>query len=417
MSPHAALHDTAEGDAQLAQCCVIASLVSLMAAYWMITLCQAAAATGSEDAAEHHHRVSAGHDPRRHRQDRRLDAGAGHRANRLPGATAPTGQAFGSLRQPLRLRLPAAGHLAPCTPVQQRLSDRNRGDTPRVVGDLLLQPTLDTLRYGKLITASECGKLNVVAPAAQTIDELCEECSALIEHHEKIQLLSIVHGNLRKTLVDVENIAELPQEAAAAEDLLQDNSRLLEVRLWACLTENFGQKLELNGKKTLRRPPRRTCSRTTPGCWRWAQNPLNPEPAPRRHRPLNQTGRTRWQQQALQLPQQQRLPQLVCRRQLQRRHRPAGQPPSTGATGLYCQDDTLRSTRVVVAAAGLPVPRGAGGDGDAGAEHPGRHRGPQPAGAAQAQPVLRPGALPRFWRTALCKRTRTLINTCWRSWH
>ena len=64
----------------------------------------------------------------------------------------------------------------------------------------------------------------------QTIDELCEECTALIEHHEKIQLLSLVHGNLRKTLVDVENIAELPQEASAAEDLLQDNSRLLEVR-------------------------------------------------------------------------------------------------------------------------------------------------------------------------------------------
>ena len=66
--------------------------------------------------------------------------------------------------------------------------------------------------------------------APQTIDELCEECAALIEHHEKIQLLSLVHGNLRKTLVDVENIAELPQEASAAEDLLQDNSRLLEVR-------------------------------------------------------------------------------------------------------------------------------------------------------------------------------------------
>lgn len=66
--------------------------------------------------------------------------------------------------------------------------------------------------------------------ASQTIDELCEECAALIEHHEKIQLLSLVHGNLRKTLVDVENIAELPQEASAAEDLLQDNSRLLEVR-------------------------------------------------------------------------------------------------------------------------------------------------------------------------------------------
>lgn len=32
------------------------------------------------------------------------------------------------------------------------------------------------------------------------IDELCTECSALIENHEKIQVLSSVHYNLGKTL-------------------------------------------------------------------------------------------------------------------------------------------------------------------------------------------------------------------------
>lgn len=68
-----------------------------------------------------------------------------------------------------------------------------------------------------------------IQPRVQTIDELCEECAALIEHHDKIQLLSMVQGNLRKTLVDVENIAELPQEAAAAEELLADNTQLLQV--------------------------------------------------------------------------------------------------------------------------------------------------------------------------------------------
>ena len=36
--------------------------------------------------------------------------------------------------------------------------------------------------------------------ALQTIDQLCTECSALIENHEKIQLLSAVHYNLGKTL-------------------------------------------------------------------------------------------------------------------------------------------------------------------------------------------------------------------------
>ena len=32
------------------------------------------------------------------------------------------------------------------------------------------------------------------------IDKLCTECSALIENHEKIQVLSAVHYNLGKTL-------------------------------------------------------------------------------------------------------------------------------------------------------------------------------------------------------------------------
>ena len=32
------------------------------------------------------------------------------------------------------------------------------------------------------------------------IDKLCTECSALIENHEKIQILSAVHYNLGKTL-------------------------------------------------------------------------------------------------------------------------------------------------------------------------------------------------------------------------
>ncbi len=34
----------------------------------------------------------------------------------------------------------------------------------------------------------------------QMIDKLCTECSALIENHEKIQILSAVHYNLGKTL-------------------------------------------------------------------------------------------------------------------------------------------------------------------------------------------------------------------------
>ena len=38
-----------------------------------------------------------------------------------------------------------------------------------------------------------------------------------------------MHGNLGKTLEDVENIAALPQEAAAAEQMLRDDYHLLQV--------------------------------------------------------------------------------------------------------------------------------------------------------------------------------------------
>ena len=110
----------------------------------------------------------------------------------------------------------------------------------------------------------------------QVIDQLCSECASLIENHEKIQLLSAVHYNLGKTLQvgfplfaaiivllllaiivwlciqlglrwvssslcsplfagllvqDVENIVALPNEAAEAEEMLKDETQLLQVML------------------------------------------------------------------------------------------------------------------------------------------------------------------------------------------
>ncbi len=64
---------------------------------------------------------------------------------------------------------------------------------------------------------------------AQDIDVLCTECSNLIDNHEKIQVLSAVHYNLGKTLQDVVNIVNLPQEAAEAENMLKDDTQLLQV--------------------------------------------------------------------------------------------------------------------------------------------------------------------------------------------
>ncbi|RMZ56271.1 hypothetical protein APUTEX25_002461, partial [Auxenochlorella protothecoides] len=62
-----------------------------------------------------------------------------------------------------------------------------------------------------------------------TIEALCTESASLIQSHDKIQLLSAVHGNLHSTLKDVENIVALPREAAAAQQLLDGEAPLLQV--------------------------------------------------------------------------------------------------------------------------------------------------------------------------------------------
>ena len=74
-------------------------------------------------------------------------------------------------------------------------------------------------------TPNHCG----ASGCAQDIDRLCTECASLIDHHEKIAVLSAVHYNLGKTLRDVENIVALPHEAAEAEDMLRDETQLLQV--------------------------------------------------------------------------------------------------------------------------------------------------------------------------------------------
>ena len=68
----------------------------------------------------------------------------------------------------------------------------------------------------------------------QVIDTLCTECASLIEHHEKIQVLSAVHYNLGKTLLDVENIVALPHEAGSAEAMLREDVQLMQVSTSSC---------------------------------------------------------------------------------------------------------------------------------------------------------------------------------------
>ncbi|BDA50552.1 Exocyst complex component 3 [Coccomyxa sp. Obi] len=111
---------------------------------------------------------------------------------------------------------------------------------------------VDAARAGMELLDSAQKTLAKMQECYKDIDVLCTECSNLIDNHEKIQVLSAVHYNLGKTLQDVENIVNLPQEAADAERMLQDDTQLLQA--YECLailegTSSMAQQaLESNAK-------------------------------------------------------------------------------------------------------------------------------------------------------------------------
>ena len=95
-----------------------------------------------------------------------------------------------------------------------------------------LHATLETMHCRQacaVLHPASCVITACLLPAVlQDIDELCTECSALIQHHDKIKVLSAVHYNLGKTLQDVSNISELPAMAEDAEKLLSNDELLLQ---------------------------------------------------------------------------------------------------------------------------------------------------------------------------------------------
>lgn len=61
------------------------------------------------------------------------------------------------------------------------------------------------------------------------IEGLCEESTRLVEHQDRIQILSSTSTNLTAVIRDTEAIIALPREAATAEQLLQTDANLEEV--------------------------------------------------------------------------------------------------------------------------------------------------------------------------------------------
>ena len=58
---------------------------------------------------------------------------------------------------------------------------------------------------------------------------LCEECDRLIDHQDKIKVLSMTHANLQKVLAEIEDIVVLPSRADMVLGLMDDPANLLPV--------------------------------------------------------------------------------------------------------------------------------------------------------------------------------------------
>ena len=56
---------------------------------------------------------------------------------------------------------------------------------------------------------------------------LCEECDSLIDHQDKIKVLSLTHANLQKVLAELEDIVVLPSRADMVLGLLEDPVNIL----------------------------------------------------------------------------------------------------------------------------------------------------------------------------------------------
>lgn len=60
-----------------------------------------------------------------------------------------------------------------------------------------------------------------------SIHRLCSECTSLVDHQDKIRVLSQTHANLQKVLAEIKDIIDLPDRAEVVLGLLDDPANIL----------------------------------------------------------------------------------------------------------------------------------------------------------------------------------------------
>ncbi|KAI8463893.1 MAG: component of the exocyst complex [Monoraphidium minutum] len=86
---------------------------------------------------------------------------------------------------------------------------------------------VDAARYGLELLDKSHRHIAKLRTCIDDIDRLCGEASALVENHDKIRALSLAHLNVSAVLAELSDIVDLPDRAAAVEELVADDSQLV----------------------------------------------------------------------------------------------------------------------------------------------------------------------------------------------
>jgi len=108
------------------------------------------------------------------------------------------------------------------------LEYENRLNANNAAVSSLVQSQVEAARRGLELLDKSHRHVLKLRTCMDKIHELCEECSNLIDNHEKIRLLSQTHANLTKVLAETKDIIDLPDRAETVMELMEaDTANIL----------------------------------------------------------------------------------------------------------------------------------------------------------------------------------------------
>ena len=91
----------------------------------------------------------------------------------------------------------------------------------------VVQQQVEGIRQGVDLVEMSHRSILKLRASLDRINALCEECSSLIDHQDRIKVLSIANSNMKKVLAEIEDIVVLPSRADMVLNLLDDPAYIL----------------------------------------------------------------------------------------------------------------------------------------------------------------------------------------------